>query len=132
MNKPDSIPASLLLSLLPGVGAGRYWDWVEHFGSAGNVLTTAAHLLPQCPAKAKHSLTQYQQEKQNSALAEQAAKILEHVKKENAVLLSIEQAQYPILLKQIHRAPPVLYAKGNVSLMHHGNSPVISLIITVC
>ena len=119
------IPPTLLLSLLPGVGAGRYWDWVEHFGSAKQTLDSPIETLPLCPAKAKGLLIDYQQHQHNSELANQAQTIIEQLANQQADLISIEEPHYPRLLKQIHRAPPVLYTKGNSALLHHPQIAIV-------
>jgi len=118
-------PPALLLSLLPGVGAGRYWDWVEHFGSAQNTLDAPLNSIPLCPAKAKRLLADYQQRQHHSELVEKAQAIIEKLATEQADLISIEEPHYPRLLKQIHRAPPVLYTKGNAALLHHPQIAIV-------
>jgi len=46
---------------------------------------------------------------------------------ENQVILTWEDALYPPLLKEIHDAPPVLYAKGDVSSFHQ---PMLAMVGT--
>ena len=121
----QTIPAALLLCLLPGVGASRYWDWVEHFGSAQKVLDAPLPALPRCPSEAKQLLADYQHRGQNSNLANQAQEILETLRREHAELITVEDQHYPALLKQIHRAPPVLYTKGNAALLHHPQIAIV-------
>lgn len=124
MQTNQSIPAPLLLSLLPGIGAGRYWEWVEHAGSAALALTSDS-LFANCPSQAKPLLNAYRQNPTNCELTQQAESILEQLAQEEAELITIEDTNYPKLLKEIHRAPPVLYAKGNTALMHHPQIAIV-------
>ena len=120
-----SLPAPLLLSLLPGVGASRYWEWVEHFGSASLALKADPQIIGKCPDKAKSVLADYHQHGTESQLAQQALSIMAATGAEHAELITIEDAAYPALLKHIHRAPPVLFAKGNTALLHHPQIAIV-------
>lgn len=119
------LPAPLLLSLLPGIGAGRYWDYVEHFGSAACVLATPSRQLPNLPTRAGSLLDEYQQHECESELAMRAFGIVEKLQQVGAALISIDDEAYPALLKRIHRAPPLLYAKGNKGLLHHPQIAIV-------
>ncbi|MGH1486663.1 MAG: DNA-processing protein DprA [Cellvibrionaceae bacterium] len=108
---------TLLLSLLPGVGPSRYWSLVEKFGSAQKVLLSPPDTLPRISPEAKKALHEFQQQGEMSPLACKGFEVLEILEKQQAQLLTHLHDDYPGLLKQTHRPPPVLYAKGNTELL---------------
>lgn len=108
---------TLLLSLLPGVGPSRYWSLVEKLGSAEKVLLSPAESLPRITPEAKKALNEFQQQGEMSPLACKGFQVLETLEKEQARLLTHLDDDYPGLLKQTHRPPPILYTKGNTDLL---------------
>jgi DNA processing protein len=108
---------TLLLSLLPGVGPSRYWSLVEKFGSAEKVLLSPPDTLPRITPEAKKALYEFQQQGEMSPLACRGFEVLETLEKHQAQLLTHLHDDYPGLLKQTHRPPPVLYVKGNTELL---------------
>ena len=108
---------TLLLSLLPGVGPSRYWSFVEKFGSAEKALLAPPDSLPRLTPEAKKVLTQFQQQGEMSPLACKGFEVLDLLEKHQAKLLTHLDKDYPGLLKQIHRPPPILYTKGNIELL---------------
>ena len=115
--KKHSTFYTLLLSLLPGVGPSRYWSFVEKYGSAEQVLLTSPELLPRLSPEAKKVLYAFQQYGESSPLATKGFEVLETLEKHQAKMLTHGSEDYPGLLKQIHRPPPIIYTKGNTDLL---------------
>ena len=107
----------LLLSLLPGVGPSTYWSLLEHFGSAQTVLFSPPETLPRISTEAKKVLYEFQRQGEISPLACKGLAVLEALEKQQAQLITHLHEDYPDLLKQTHRPPPVLYVKGNTTLL---------------
>ena len=104
--------AWLTLNAIPGVGNATIRDLVQYYGSAGKVFSLTKSQLLAC------------------GLAEAlAAKIFEFdrdkflkneynlIKKNGVRVLTLEDGEYPPLLKEIPDAPAVLYIKGSLALL---------------
>lgn len=118
-------PPSLLLSLLPDIGAASYWQCIEHFGSAENTLRQDLSTFKTLNNKALELLRGYQENPDHSELMAMAEKHMDVVDSCGAICIDHENSAYPALLKQTHRAPSVLFAKGNRDLMAHPQIAVV-------
>ncbi|MFT6388954.1 MAG: DNA processing protein [Cellvibrionaceae bacterium] len=107
----------LLLSLLPGVGPSRYWSWIDIHETPESVLLAPAESLPKINQKAKQVLSQFQQQGDMSPLACQGYRVLEEVQTNRAKIITHLHKDYPRLLGQITRPPPLLFVKGNTELL---------------
>ncbi len=118
MNEHDAL---IVLNAIPNLGGLRLRKLLEHFGSARAVLEARPQDLVG-----------------KSLLAEKWVGVIstfpreEFLKKERALMLSrgvtavtIEDADYPDLLKEIPGAPVVLYVKGNISSL---KSPSVAVV----
>jgi len=108
---------TLLLSLLPGVGPSRYWSWINIHKTPENVLLAPPEALPKINPKAKQVLREFQQQGEMSPLACQGYEVLEEVQRHKAQLITHQHKDYPGLLGQISRPPPLLFVKGNSELL---------------
>jgi len=108
---------TLLLSLLPGVGPSRYWSWIDIHKTPERALLAPAESLPKINPKAKQALRQFQQQGEMSPLACQGYEVLEQVQKNHAKIITHQHKDYPGLLGQISRPPPLLFVKGNTELL---------------
>lgn len=108
---------TLLLSLLPGVGPSRYWSWIDIHKTPENVLLASPDSLPKINPKAKQILNQFQKQGEMSPLACQGYQVLEEVQKNRARIITHQHKDYPGLLGQITRPPPLLFVKGNTELL---------------
>lgn len=101
----------LALSRLPGIGPVAVCRWLEHFISVDNLFAAsieamqAAEITPKQINLLKNI---------NWPLIENDLRWLE---KNNAQIIALEDPAYPVLLREIHDPPLVLYAQGNVSLL---------------
>jgi DNA processing protein len=108
---------TLLVSLLPGVGASRYWSWMAVHNSPYAILTADPYQLPKLSPEAQQLLLTFQQQGENSPLASRAYQVLDNLEQQRGILLTHHHSHYPALLREIHRPPPLLYARGNTDLL---------------
>ncbi len=108
---------TLLLSLLPDTGPSRYWSWIDIHKTPESVLLSPPDRLPKINPKAKAALLAFQQQGEMSPLACQGYKVLEQLQAHNARLICHQHKDYPGLLGQISRPPPLLFVKGNTELL---------------
>lgn len=118
---------TLLLSLLPGVGPSRYWSWIDIYQTPEKVLLAPLNKLPKINQPALKVLSEFQRLGENSPLAIKGLQVLETLEKNNAQLITHQNINYPGLLGQIERPPPLLFVKGNVELL---SLPQIAIIGT--
>lgn len=110
----DEFQYWLGFSLLPGIGPKRLLQIRQYFGS----LADAWHASPGALSSA--GLTP-----QAVDFLSQRRKTLdiplevEKVRKSGAWLLTLEDDRYPVLLKRLDDAPPVLYVRGTVTPTDH-------------
>lgn len=106
----QELKARLILHNLPTIGGKRFFQLVNHYGSADIAL---------------HSQTKWQQAGLPSSsigvdhkqAEEQAEQTLHWLESEDQQLIFWDSPYYPALLKEISDFPPILYAKGNISLL---------------
>ena len=118
---------TLLLSLLPGFTVQRYWQWLDHFVLPENVLTASPALIPKLTQEGQQTLAEYQRLADRSRLHHQADAIIDQLNTLQAQVISHNCEAYPELLREIHRAPPLLFVKGNVNLL---SMPQIAIVGT--
>ncbi|MEX2963996.1 DNA-processing protein DprA [Microbulbifer sp. TYP-18] len=115
----DAITASLALLRLEGLGPGRYWQLVEHFGSAAQALhQLPPALLQKLPQRAQQQWRDFASMGDSSPLLCWAADERERCCASGVILLAAGSAEYPPLLAQIQRPPPILYVRGNTHAVH--------------
>lgn len=109
----------LILQHLPGAGASARARLVEHFGSALEVLAQPADQLAQwLQPDACQALLAHQRNPLHSALQQRAQRDLDWLAAHPEVqLLALEDPDYPAMLKEVRRAPPLLYVRGSVSAL---------------
>ena len=106
--------AALTLLRLPQVGIARYWQLVEHFGTAAAVLEApAARLQPLLNSTAFAQWSAYRRSAAGSELGRRVGRDLAAIERLGVSLLSPQSPQYPPLLREIHRPPPLLYVQGD-------------------
>lgn len=111
--------AHLLLQRLPGAGAAARARLVEHFGSAGAVLEApTSQLSPWLDQEALDTLKAYHTHPDSHPLARVLATDRDWLEAHPEVqLVAREDADYPPLLREIDRAPPLLYLRGSRSAL---------------
>ncbi|UZJ43783.1 DNA-processing protein DprA [Marinimicrobium sp. C6131] len=109
----------LLLQRLPGAGAAKRARLLEHFGSAGAVIEASRDALKGwLDPEACAALGDYQRNPKGCALAQSARKDLDWLAEHPEVqVLSLEDEDYPPLLREIRRAPPLLFVRGSVTAL---------------
>ncbi len=110
----EELIAQLALNRVPGVGSLTYTNLLQYFGTASDVFSANRQQLLRVP-----NLTQDQVEQLASGIdamnVEQDVLWLEE--DPGHQVISLSHASYPALLAQIHRPPPVLFLKGDASLL---------------
>lgn len=110
----DALTATLSLLRLEGIGPGLYWQLLERFGSAAAALQQSPQSLPRkLPERARAQLMEFQRLGLDSELGQWALAERERCAEQCVYLLHRDDDNYPTLLKEIHRPPPVLYVSGN-------------------
>ena len=116
---PPATLASLALLRLPDTGAARYWQLINAFGSAPNVLKQPSDRLQAYLSPAALAMLRtYQQQPHTSPLALQLAADCTYVNNQtNLCCLGTDDDAYPQLLREIPKPPPVLFVRGDPSLL---------------
>ena len=113
-----SLYLSLILLSLPGVGCARYWKLRQHIGSAAAILETEDERVNAIlPPPAQQALKNYHQHGDSCDIARQAQEILKQAERQGVQLIHAEHEHYPERLRQISHAPPLLYVRGEPSLL---------------
>jgi len=111
--------AHLLLQRLPGAGAAARARLVEHFGSAEAVLQAPiSQLTPWLNEEALDALKACHAHPDTHPLTRTLASDRDWLEAHPEVqLVAREDADYPPMLREIDRAPPLLYLRGNRSAL---------------
>src|SRR5690554_3142560 len=115
----QTLQAILLLQRLPGLGVGSYWRVHEAFGGARAALDQPLGVLAKVlPDPALAALRDYRADPDGSALGRQLKADLDWLAARPEVhLLPLGSADYPPLLAEIPRPPPLLYVRGDPSIL---------------
>ena len=120
--RPDAALSWLALSLTPGLGPTRARKLTEHFGSAESVFRASLTELEACGLHA--AAAQAIATGKSAALAQdELGKAVEA----GARILTLSDAAYPPLLRQIYDPPVVLYVRGNADAL---SAPGIAVVGT--
>ncbi len=120
--EPDASLDWLSLSLTPGLGSRLTGKLLRQFGSPRDIFRASlkqleACQLPSAPAQAI----------QNKRMHKDAEAELEQVRKLGCRLLNWDEPEYPQRLLEIYDPPPLLYVKGDASIL---NRHAISMVGT--
>ncbi len=102
------------LSLLPGLGPGGLKKFVEYFGGPREVLRAELKDLSAVPGIRASQLNAFRLLREYS---EQAKRQVERICDMGGIILTIDDPDYPPLLRQIPDPPTVLYAQGKIELL---------------
>ena len=118
---------SLVLHRLPELGAAGYQRLVAHFGTPEQVLKQPlARLQDQLSALSLNALREFQHNPETCELGRRALADLEWLANQpDASLLAYEDSAYPDLLREIPRAPPLLFVRGSTSCL---NLPQLAIV----
>ncbi|HFB8138527.1 TPA: DNA-protecting protein DprA [Neisseria gonorrhoeae] len=116
--------AWLQLAFAPYIGAESFLLLMRSFGSAQNALSAPAEQV--APAvRHKHALEAWRNAEKR-ALARQAAEAaLEWEMRDGCRLMLLQDEDFPEMLTQGLTAPPVLFLRGNVRLLHKPSAAIV-------
>lgn len=116
--------AWLQLAFTPYIGAESFLLLMRSFGSAQNALSAPAEQV--APAvRHKHALEAWHNAEKR-ALARQAAEAaLEWEMRDGCRLMLLQDEDFPEMLTQGLIAPPVLFLRGNVRLLHKPSAAIV-------
>ncbi|MEM9737735.1 MAG: DNA-processing protein DprA [Bacteroidota bacterium] len=120
----NKVLASIVLSLVEGVGDVLYKQLIDQLGSAQKIAETESGKL-QSIGKISHSLQQ--QFLQKSKNYQRASELYDHHTQAKIKILAYENEEYPMRLKELHSPPSLLYYRGNTDL---NSSRMISIVGT--
>ena len=119
MTDTKSLQAWISLWRVPGVGCQAIHKLLNHFGDADTILKASQQTLQ------KVGLTSRQIQAIQSQSIDSAKPDMLWLEQENHHLVTLNDAHYPPLLREISAAPPLLYVHGNVQLL---NDPQIAIV----
>ena len=112
----DALTASLALLRLEGLGPARYSQLVDRFGSAEAALQQSPETISRTlPDRARAQLLEFQRCGEQGELGQWALAERERCAEQCIYLLHSDDENYPTLLHEIHRPPPVLYVAGDLA-----------------
>ncbi|MEE9445114.1 MAG: DNA-processing protein DprA [Cocleimonas sp.] len=121
MKTNDELKAWILLWRVPGVGSKTYEKLLAHFTDPVAVFNANTNTLKEAGLSQKLANTLYEFRDKDSADAD-----IDWLNSDkNHTIITIQCSEYPTLLKQIDNPPPLLYIKGNHSLL---NDPQLAII----
>lgn len=123
----DSRFFPLVLHRLPDVGAVTYTRLVEHFGSPEQVLSQPVGCLQSLlKSETLKAIADFQRNPEASAVGQKVLADLEWLNNHpDSALITIEDPDYPGLLRQIPAPPPLLFVRGNIGCL---NLPQIAIV----
>lgn len=116
--------AWLQLAFTPYIGAESFLLLLRRFGSAQNALSAPAEQVAQA-VRHKQALEAWRNAEKR-ALARQAAEAaLEWEMRDGCRLMLLQDEDFPEMLAQGLTAPPVLFLRGNVRLLHKPSAAIV-------
>ncbi len=104
--------AAVLMTLIPGVTPATMRQIVEQVGSLAEYFTRPPVTLPSLLAYPGHYVAEH-----GGDLGSRIAAELDHLERRGIHIISLASDDYPLLLREIHRPPPILYVKGDPALL---------------
>ncbi|RYY73795.1 MAG: DNA-protecting protein DprA [Gammaproteobacteria bacterium] len=110
---------ALVLHRLPHIGAATYSRLVELFGSPEAALSQPLLKLEKLiNVETASAVRDFQAHQENSVAGQRALADLEWLSAQSNVhLIVISDSNYPDLLRQIAKAPPLLFVRGDIHLL---------------
>lgn len=120
------LEATFTLLRLPNVGVSTYWKLVHAFGSPEAALNApVSEVGPYLKQSAINALTLYQANKSFSVIGSQVEEELDRLREAQIHLVDISNESYPVLLKETHNPPPLLYVRGDPQCL---DLPMIAIV----
>ena len=111
------IEAWLTLHLAPSLGSTSCRKLVEHFGSPERVLSATASQLKEAASRVRQKAIAALCGDSKEGLGLAARQELERAEELGIEFFTIDDPRYPVLLKNIHDPPIVLYVLGNTEAL---------------
>lgn len=113
-----SIEQVLLLQRLPETGSATYWRLLDEFPNLSTAMEAPIDVLSELLSSAAcDALLQYRELGENSPVMQRVRRDLAWLKERNIHLLDTHTEHYPKVLREIRRAPPLLYVWGDPSVL---------------
>ena len=111
------IEAWLTLHLAPSLGSTSCRKLVEHFGSPERVLSATASQLQEAASRVRQKAIAALCGDSKEGLGLAARQELERAEELGIEFFTIDDPRYPVLLKNIHDPPIILYVLGNTEAL---------------
>ncbi len=112
----------ILLNLIPDVGSLRLKRLLDHFGDLERLWTATLQDLQQVEGISPKLAQRLVEGFRNDRLLDEEITL---VKREGVSIVTLHDADYPKLLREIHDPPLVLYVKGDLSAL---NEAVVAIV----
>lgn len=100
------------LQLIPGIGGGTIRQLISHAGSASKIFRMSTGKLDAMPGIGRKKAQLINE----NNIRNRAIELFERAGKQGTKIITIQNPEFPKLLKEAYDAPLVLYKKGNSSL----------------
>ncbi len=101
----------IALNLIRGIGPRTANQLLEHFGSPAQVFAASRLALERIGLKPETIV-----ELRDSLILERAGEEIERLEKLGARVITLEDQDYPVLLREIHDPPIALYVRGDLTM----------------
>ena len=116
--------AWLQLAFTPYIGAESFLLLLHHFGSAQNALSAPAEQVAAL-IRHKQALEAWRGGDKRTAARQAAEAALEWEMRDGCRLMLLRDDDFPEMLTQGITAPPVLFLRGNVQLLHKTSAAIV-------
>lgn len=114
--------AWIQLALTPYIGAESFLNLIQHYGSASQALRASSSEIAQLAHNGKKAAAHWHDTHKAQAATEAALLWEQHA---DCRLLLLCDDDYPMMLTEGLTAPPILFVRGNVALLH---KPSVSIV----
>ncbi len=104
------LEAKILLNLIPDITSIRFKKLLDYFKTAEEVFRASPQELERVCGLNNQAIKKINSIDKDNILKKE----LELIEKQNIRVLSIDDSDYPVLLREIHDPAPILYVKGNL------------------
>ena len=116
--------AWLQLAFTPYIGAESFLLLLHHFGSAQNALSAPAEQVAAL-IRHKQALEAWRGGDKRTAARQAAEAALDGKSRDGCRLMLLRDDDFPEMLTQGITAPPVLFLRGNVQLLHKPSAAIV-------